>query len=77
MLVYLCVIGVMVVAAISAVVAGTHWLIAAGAIGFALSDLSVARDQFVRPALINRVWGLPLYFASQMMIAASVALVAR
>ncbi|WP_043768464.1 lysoplasmalogenase [Algiphilus aromaticivorans] len=77
LLVYLCVIGAMVVAAISAVVAGTHWLIAAGAIGFALSDLSVARDQFVRPALINRVWGLPLYFASQMMIAASVALVAR
>lgn len=71
-LVYLCVIGVMVVAAVSAVAAGAHWLIAAGAIGFALSDLSVARDQFVRPALINRVWGLPLYFASQMLIAASV-----
>lgn len=71
-LVYLCVIGVMVVAAVSAVAAGAHWLIAAGAIGFALSDLSVARDQFVRPALVNRVWGLPLYFASQMMIAASV-----
>lgn len=69
---YLGVIGVMVVVAVSAVAAGAHWLIALGAIGFALSDVSVARDRFVQASFVNRVWGLPLYFASQMMIAASV-----
>lgn len=73
---YLGVIGVMVVVAVSAVAAGAHWIIAAGAIGFALSDVSVARDRFIQKGFINRAWGLPLYFASQIMIALSVGLVA-
>lgn len=73
---YLGVIGVMVVVAVSAVAAGAPWLVAAGAIGFALSDVSVARDRFVQPSFVNRVWGLPLYFASQMLIALSPSLVA-
>jgi uncharacterized membrane protein YhhN len=70
---YLAVVGVMVVLAVSAVAAGAPWLIAAGAIGFALSDVSVARDRFVQPGFVNRLWGLPLYFASQMLIALSPA----
>ena len=44
---------------------------------FALSDLSVARDRFVRPGFANAAWGLPLYFAAQLVIASSVARVAR
>jgi len=44
-----------------------------GAWGFALSDLAVARQQFVRPSRWNGLWGTPLYFLSQMVLAASIA----
>ncbi|MEO1137048.1 MAG: lysoplasmalogenase [Pseudomonadota bacterium] len=47
------------------------WVIV-GAVGFAVSDLSVARQQFVRHAFVNKVWGLPLYFGAQLILAASV-----
>lgn len=51
-------------------------LIIGGAWGFACSDLAVARGQFLQPASrLNAVWGTPLYFLSQMVLAASVALV--
>lgn len=45
-----------------------------GALLFYASDLSVARDRFVKNALINRLWGLPAYYAGQLLIAYSVAL---
>jgi len=52
------------------------WLIIAGAWGFACSDLAVARRQFVKPnSPWNQVWGTPLYFLSQMVLASTVALV--
>ncbi len=51
-------------------------LIIGGAWGFACSDLAVARRQFILPASrLNGVWGTPLYFLSQMVLACSVALV--
>ena len=43
-----------------------------GAIGFYLSDLSVARDRFVVSAFVNRLWGLPLYYAAQVALGWSV-----
>lgn len=46
--------------------------IISGAWGFALSDLAVARRQFVNADRINGLWGTPLYFGSQMLLAASV-----
>ena len=46
--------------------------LAAGAIGFAASDLAVARDQFSKRAFINKAWGLPLYFGAQCLIATAV-----
>ena len=49
------------------------WPLAAGALGFAASDLAVARDQFVAPGRVNRLWGLPLYYASQLLLAWSLA----
>ena len=49
-------------------------LIIAGAWGFAISDLAVARQQFVQPSRWNGLWGTPLYFLSQMVLAASIAL---
>lgn len=50
--------------------AGTgRGLILAGAVTFYLSDILVARDQFVAPGFINRLVGLPLYYAAQFMFA--------
>lgn len=47
-----------------------------GAWGFACSDLAVARRQFIQPtSRLHGVWGTPLYFLSQMVLACSVALV--
>jgi uncharacterized membrane protein YhhN len=40
------------------------------AVAFALS---VARDRFVVPGFVNRAWGLPLYYAAQLVLAATVA----
>lgn len=42
-----------------------------GAVAFAGSDLFVARQRFVTAAPINRLVGLPLYYAAQLLIAAS------
>lgn len=51
-------------------------LIIVGAWGFACSDLAVARRQFIQPSSrLNGVWGTPLYFLSQMVLACSVAFV--
>ena len=50
-------------------------LIIAGAWGFAVSDLAVARQRFVHPGRWNGIWGTPLYFFSQMLLASSIALV--
>jgi uncharacterized membrane protein YhhN len=44
----------------------------AGALLFYLSDLAVARDRFVRPGLANRLAGLPLYYAGQVLLALAV-----
>ncbi|MEZ5894361.1 MAG: lysoplasmalogenase [Parvularculaceae bacterium] len=53
-------------------VTAPHWPVIAGAFGFAVSDLAVARDRFVSPGFINRVWGLPLYYGAQLLLAGSV-----
>jgi uncharacterized membrane protein YhhN len=47
-------------------------LVALGALAFAASDISVARDRFVAPGFVNRAWGLPLYYAAQVLLALSV-----
>jgi len=44
-----------------------------GALLFVISDLAVARNRFIAPGFINRAWGLPTYFAAQLLLAASVA----
>ncbi len=52
-----------------------HWLwptaVMAAAVAFYLSDVSVARDRFVAPGFGNRIWGLPLYYAAQLLFALS------
>ena len=68
-LAYVAVISLMVVASTGAVGDGaTPWILA-GAIGFFASDLAVARNQFVTESVANRAWGLPLYYASQFVLA--------
>jgi len=47
------------------------WRLALGAAAFFGSDLAVARDRFVAPGLGNRLWGLPLYYLGQLLIASS------
>ncbi|KMY68879.1 hypothetical protein AAU61_04695 [Desulfocarbo indianensis] len=44
----------------------------AGAVCFYLSDIFVARERFVTPGFANRLWGLPLYYVGQFLIAFSV-----
>jgi uncharacterized membrane protein YhhN len=46
-------------------------LIFGGAVLFYLSDLLVARDQFIRRAFSNRLIGLPLYYTGQFLLAYS------
>lgn len=70
---YVAVIGTMVVLAFAATAGGAPPLAAIGALAFAASDLSVARDRFVAPGFSNAAWGLPLYFAAQLALASTVA----
>jgi uncharacterized membrane protein YhhN len=46
----------------------------AGASAFYLSDLFVARDRFLGKAFVNRLIGLPLYYAGQFLLAFSVGM---
>lgn len=69
---YITVITVMVALAVAATAAGGTVWIAIGAIAFYLSDLSVARDRFVRREYSNRLWGLPLYYVAQLILAGTI-----
>ena len=72
---YMLVIGLMVTAAVGAAGAGAPWMIPLGATMFAVSDIAVVRHRFVKRAFSNKAWGLPLYFAAQLLIAWSIAAV--
>lgn len=63
---YSAIIGAMVALAIGQ---PAGWLVPAGAVLFAASDLAVARQRFVTESLANRLFGLPTYYAGQLMIA--------
>jgi uncharacterized membrane protein YhhN len=68
-LAYMVAISVMIIGAGAAGEAGGSGWILIGALGFYLSDLAVARNQFVIDSLVNRIWGLPLYYAAQLTLA--------
>lgn len=67
---YLLAISLMVVLA-SGTIAATGWQLAVGAVMFAVSDIFVARDRFVLSSAANRLLGLPLYYAAQLIFALS------
>ena len=71
--VYIIVISAMVIAAFGTRGKGGPALILAGALLFFLSDLSVAALRLVQTDFPNYIWGLPLYYAGQLCLAASVS----
>jgi uncharacterized membrane protein YhhN len=66
---YVGVIGGMLVCALAAAASGAPLPAVAGAALFALSDLAVAQDRFVAPSFVSTLWGLPVYYAAQLLIA--------
>ncbi len=72
---YLLAIGLMLVFAWCNQSVMGFWWIASGASLFALSDLFVARNRFVQPAISNRIIGLPIYYVAQLLLAYSVKLI--
>ncbi len=70
--VYLMAITAMTSLAISAGFASQSPLLGIAAIMFAASDVSVALNRFVERKIVNKAWGLPLYYAAQILFAASV-----
>jgi uncharacterized membrane protein YhhN len=67
---YMAVISVMLVTAAGAAPSSLWTFV--GAAMFYASDLAVARGRFVAPGLQNQAWGLPLYFAAQLVLASTV-----
>lgn len=70
---YVYVISVMVAAAFATYVQSRCVPLLAGAVAFAISDTSVARDRFVCAQFVNRAWGLPLYYVATLLLALSAA----
>lgn len=68
---YVVVILTMVSLATAVVGAGGPLVVVLGALGFAASDVAVARQRFMGGGFSTRVWGLPLYYGSQLLIAFS------
>ena len=73
---YFIVIGTMSALACAVTAAGGPAGVAIGALAFATSDVSVARDRFVHHDFRNRAWGLPLYYIAQVLLALTPAAVA-
>lgn len=71
-LAYVVVISVMVSLAVGTLGADQSPMILAGASLFYVSDLFVAREQFVQETFLNRLIGLPFYYAGQVLLALSV-----
>jgi len=69
---YLAAILAMCAAAAGYGAATGRWQVLVGAVVFAASDVAVARDRFVARSFVNRAWGLPAYYAAQLVLAWSV-----
>ena len=66
---YVAVISAMVATAAGAFGATGDAQLLAGAIAFFGSDLAVARERFVEKSFTNKLWGLPLYYGAQLLLA--------
>jgi uncharacterized membrane protein YhhN len=70
---YVLVISAMLLCAAGAVGGGANPNLLLGAALFYVSDLAVARDRFLAPGFSNAAWGLPLYYAAQLLLARTLA----
>lgn len=70
---YVIAIVAMCALAIAVSAASGAWPLAAAAVMFAISDIAVARNRFVAPGASNKLWGLPLYYVAQIILASSVS----
>jgi uncharacterized membrane protein YhhN len=75
---YVATITAMVIAAIacargSALPDAQRYRLAVGAMAFFASDLAVARERFIARGIANKLWGLPAYYAGQLLLAWSIA----
>lgn len=66
---YIAVISAMVACAVGSTFAGGPRILLIGASLFFVSDLAVARDRFLAPGPSNKLWGLPTYYAAQLLFA--------
>lgn len=78
-LIYILVITIMAIGALavfwkSSFQVSGRALILTGALCFYLSDLFVARQRFIKEEYQNRLFGLPLYYTGQFMLAFSISL---
>lgn len=64
---------VVAIAVMVALASGAGAVLAAAAAAFAASDVLVARHRFVTASAVNKVVGLPLYYAAQLAFAWSTA----
>ncbi|MEA3471323.1 MAG: lysoplasmalogenase [Thermodesulfobacteriota bacterium] len=77
---YVIIISLMVVGAWSVLIDSSltiesRIVIFVGALLFYFSDIFVARDRFLKKEFLNRLIGLPLYYAGQFLLAFSVGLI--
>lgn len=66
---YMAVLAAMCTLAVSASHANARWAWGAGAILFAASDIAIALHRFVDSSGVHRMWGLPLYYLAQIILA--------
>jgi uncharacterized membrane protein YhhN len=76
---YIAVITAMVAGALTLFAAvryptAARWLVLSGAVLFYASDVLVARDRFVAPGFVNRLYGLPLYYLAQFFFALAIGM---
>lgn len=69
---YMVVISAMVALAAGVAIEGAPLATFPAAFLFYLSDLAVARDRFVAPGVVNKLWGLPIYYLAQYLFASLV-----
>ena len=70
---YVMVISTMMISAVGAFATTGRPMILLGAAMFYVSDLAVARDRFISRGFQNRIWGLPLYYGGQLVLASTIA----
>ncbi len=66
---YMGVISTMAVCSLASHAQSPAPVLVVAAIAFFVSDLAVAREKFVAQTIVNRCWGLPLYFGAQILFA--------